>query len=131
MRLSALLLIVFAITCAAEGPLQVVSLEPRGSSGSPGASNALAFLLQKEYVRALAIIDTVYCMFVLVFPPPNRSTDYTSQRPRRTPVCSYGLRISSSVAHFTSLTLQAMETNILLAILTKSGSIPQTTIPQL
>ena len=130
MRLLVFLSLALAVLCNANGLFKPVSPTPATREWYLGATNTIALLLRKEYVRALTIINTIYCPSHPFFSFPDNSTDKPPQRRRRTHLPSYGPHISSLTAHFTSPILQAMGTNILsVATVRPSPNLPTKFLP--
>jgi hypothetical protein len=110
MRLSVSFILISAILCEARGQLlKLHSVPPSIEKVSPEFPNALGLLLRNQYIRALALVDTIYgqptlhclssslCYFYLylLFVHEYGSTDKAPQRQRRMAVRSHDLRISS------------------------------------
>lgn len=61
MRLSISFILISAILCEARGPLlKLHSAPPSIEKVSPEFPNTLGLLLKNQYIRALALVDTIY-----------------------------------------------------------------------
>jgi hypothetical protein len=67
MRISVCLLVLITALCEAQGPFKLLSLPPSTEDSTPRTPTTLAILLKNEYVRALALIDGIYCVYLRFF----------------------------------------------------------------
>lgn len=81
MRLLVFLFLAFTALCEADGLFKLVSPTPEMKEGTLGTTDTIALLLRKEYVKALAILNTIYCLCLFsIFPQLTHLTIHHSTR---------------------------------------------------
>jgi hypothetical protein len=79
MRLLVVLFLAFTALCEVDSPFKLVSPTPEMKGRSLGTTDTIALLLRKEYVKVLAILNTIYCLCLfLIFPQLTQLTIHHS-----------------------------------------------------